>query len=96
MVPVAELVKAENKPKLKSEEPNFLASLTALGKSLIASQDIEESFQKLGDLIFKFVHPEKIFIFYYDEKQNDIHLKYTYSMQAAEGRYRSIFPRPSP
>jgi adenylate cyclase len=82
MVPLDELVKAEKKPKLKSEEPNFLVSLTALGKSLIASQDIDESFHKLGDLIFQFVHPEKIFIFYYDEKQNDIHLKYTYFMQA--------------
>ncbi len=82
MVPLEELLQAEKKPILKSEEPNFLASLTALGKSLITSQDVEESFQKLGDLIFQFVRPEKIFIFYYDEKQNDIHLKYTYFMQA--------------
>jgi adenylate cyclase len=82
VVPLAELLEAEKKPKLKSEEPNFLASLTALGKSLITSQDIEASFQKLGDLIFQFVHPEKIFIFYYDDKQNDIHLKYTYSLLA--------------
>lgn len=82
VVPLDELLKPEKKPKLESDEPNFLASLTALGKSLIASQDIEANFQKLGDLIFKFVHPEKIFIFYYDEKQNDIHLKYTYFMQA--------------
>ena len=82
MVPLEELLQVEKKPKLKSEEPNFLASLTALGKSLIASQDIEESFQKLGDVIFQFVHPEKIFIFYYDEKQNDIHLKFTYSQPA--------------
>ncbi len=81
VVPLQELLEAEKKPKLKSEEPNFLASLTALGKSLITSQDIEESFHKLGDLIFQFVHPEKIFIFYYDEKQNDIHLKYTYFIQ---------------
>ena len=80
VVPLAELLEAEKKPKLKSEEPNFLASLTALGKSLITSQDIEASFQKLGDLIFQFVHPEKIFIFYYDDKQNDIHLKYTYAL----------------
>ncbi len=80
VVPIDELVKAEMKPKLKSAEPSFLASLTELGKSLIASQNIDDSFQKLGDLIFKFVHPEKIFIFYYDEKQNDIHLKYTYSL----------------
>jgi adenylate cyclase len=79
MVPIAELVKAELKPKLKSTEPSFLASLTELGKSLIACQNIDDSFQKLGDLIFKFVRPEKIFIFYYDDKQNDIHLKYTYS-----------------
>jgi adenylate cyclase len=90
MVPLDELLKAEKKPKLKSEEPNFLASLTALGKSLIASQDIEENFQKLGDLIFKFVQPEKIFIFYYDEKQNDIHLKYTYFMQARKDELVNI------
>ena len=79
IVPIDELIKAEMKPKLKSAEPNFLASLTELGKSLIASQNIDDSFQKLGALIFKFVRPEKILIFYYDEKQNDIHLKYTYS-----------------
>jgi len=82
VVPLEELLEAEKKPKRKSEEPSFLASLTALGKSLITSQDIEESFHKLGDLIFQFVHPEKIFIFYYDDKQNDIHLKYTYFIQA--------------
>jgi len=81
VVPIDELVKAEMKPKLKSAGPNFLVSLTELGKSLIASQSIEDSFQKLGELIFKFVRPEKIFIFYYDSKQNDIHLKYTYSQK---------------
>ena len=81
MVPLEDLLPVEKKPKLKSGELNFLASLTALGKSLIASQNIDESFHKLGDLIFQFVHPEKIFIFYYDEKQNDVRLKYTYSMQ---------------
>jgi adenylate cyclase len=80
VVPIAELVKADMKPQVKSAEPNFLVSLTELGKSLIASQNIDDSFQKLGDLIFKFVRPEKIFIFYYDDKQNDIHLKYTYSL----------------
>ena len=79
MVPLDELIQADIKPKQKSAEPNFLASLTELGKSLIASQNINESFQKLGDLIFKFVRPEKIFIFYCDDKQNDIHLKFTYS-----------------
>ncbi len=83
IVPLDELVPAKKKPKLlKGEEPNFLVSLTALGKSLIASQDIEESFQKLGDVIFQFVHPEKIFIFYYNEKQDDIQLKFTYSQAA--------------
>jgi adenylate cyclase len=81
MVPLEDLLPVEKKPKLKSVELNFLASLTALGKSLIASQNIDESFHKLGDLIFQFVHPEKILIFYYDEKQNDVRLKYTYSVQ---------------
>jgi adenylate cyclase len=82
MVPLEQLLQAERQPSRQAEEPGFLASLTALGKSLIASQDIEESFQKLGDVIFRFVHPEKVFIFYYDEKQDDIHLKSTYSQAA--------------
>jgi adenylate cyclase len=90
MVPIDELIKAELKPKLKSKEPNFLASLTELGKSLIASQNIDDSFQKLGDLIFKFVRPEKIFIFYYDDKQNDIHLKYTYSQSGQKDDIANI------
>jgi adenylate cyclase len=81
IVPLDELIKADIKPKLKNAESNFLASLTELGRSLIASQNIDDSFQKIGALIFRFVRPEKIFIFYYDEKQNDIHLKYTYSQQ---------------
>jgi len=84
MVPLEELLPAEKKPKLRGETPGFLASLTALGKSLIASQDIETSFQKLGEMIFQFVRPEKILIFYYDEKQNDVQLKYTYSSQARQ------------
>lgn len=79
MVPLEELLPADKRPRRRGGEPNFLASLTALGKSLIASQDIDESFHKLGELIFQFVRPEKIYIFYYDEKQNDVRLKYTYS-----------------
>ncbi len=81
MVPLQDLVTAEKPARRKSEEPSFLASLTALGKSLIASQDIDESFHKLGELIFQYVRPEKITIFYYDEKQNDVRLKYTYAKQ---------------
>lgn len=79
IVPLDELIKADIKPKLKNAESNFLASLTELGRSLIASQNIDDSFQKISALIFKFVRPEKILIFYYDDKQNDIHLRYTYS-----------------
>jgi adenylate cyclase len=79
MVPLEELLPAGKPPRRRGGEPNFLASLTALGKSLIASQDIDESFHKLGELIFQFVRPEKIYIFYYDDKQNDVRLKYTYS-----------------
>lgn len=79
VVPLEELLPADKRPRRGGGEPNFLASLTALGKGLIASQDIDESFHKLGELIFQFVRPEKIYIFYYDEKQNDVRLKYTYS-----------------
>ena len=43
----------------RARNRSFLASLTALGKSLITSQDIDESFHKLGDLIFQFVAPRE-------------------------------------
>ena len=79
VVPLAELSRKEDQAALQAEEPNFLASLTKLGKTLITCQDMEESFQKLADLIYDFVKPEKILVFYYDEKQNDLHLKYTSS-----------------
>jgi adenylate cyclase len=82
MVPLEQLLPPEPRPKRRGDEPTFLASLTALGKSLIASQDIEESFQKLGEVIFRYVRPEKIFIFYYDEKQDNLLLKFTYSQAA--------------
>lgn len=78
VMPLKDLERAPEKVGLTVEEPSFLASLTRLGKSLIASLDIEESFQKLAEVISEFIHPEKILIFYYDEKQNDLHLKYTY------------------
>lgn len=45
VVPIADLARAEMKPKLKSAEPNFLASLTELGKSLIASRTLMTVFK---------------------------------------------------
>ncbi len=77
--PLAELVRAEETPQPGAEAASFLPALTRLGQSLIACQDMEESFHKISELIRVHVQPEQVLIFSYDEKQNDLHLKHTWS-----------------
>ena len=90
VVPLSQLIQPDHAPKLRSEEPNFLAALTKLGKTLIAAKDLEESFKELAEMIFDFVCPEKILIFYYDEKLDDLHLKYTYAKTALKNNQANI------
>jgi len=76
VVPLSDLSLKVEQPVLKTEEPNFLAAMVELGRTLIASQNMEESFEKLADVIYEFVKPEKIAIFYYNDKQDDLNLRY--------------------
>jgi adenylate cyclase len=82
--PLAELVHSEEQPQRMAEAADFLPALTKLGQSLIACQEMNESFDKISRLICDFVHPEKVLIFSYDEKQNDLHLKHTWSHKPDE------------
>ena len=79
MVPLADLDKAEKKHRIGTEASNLFARLTLLSKELIASPSLDDSFQKVGQLIFDFIKPEKVFIFSFDEKQNDLILKCSFS-----------------
>ena len=61
-------------PDLESQELNFLTSLTELGKNLIASSSLEDSFEKIGKLIFEYINLKRLFIFSFDEQQDELHL----------------------
>lgn len=74
VIPLSEGIKVKTKPDLEREELNFLTALTELGKTLIASSSLEHSFEKIGALIFKYINLKRLFIFSYDEKQEDLHL----------------------
>ncbi len=75
VLPLSEELKVKTKPDIQGKELNFLASLTELGKNLIASSSLEDSFEKIGKLIFEYINLKRLFIFSYDEKQEEIHLK---------------------
>lgn len=76
IVPLADLSRKVEQPVLEAEEPNFLAAMVELGKSLIAAQSMDAGFEKLAEIIYTFVKPEKIAIYYYEDKSDNLHLKY--------------------
>ncbi|NIM14107.1 MAG: FHA domain-containing protein [Candidatus Aminicenantes bacterium] len=82
VVPLSEKLdelKVKEKEEIEVEKLNLLASLTLLGKALIASTTLEDSFEKIGELIFEFLHPKRLFIFFYDENQEQLELKYCHT-----------------
>jgi len=79
VIPLSDQLLAKEEKKLEVEKLNFLASLTSLGKDLIASTTLEDSFERIGDLIFEFLKPERLFVFFYNEQQEDLDLKYCHN-----------------
>lgn len=79
VVPLLEDIKIEKDKEGLTEELNFLTALTKLGKNLIASTSLEDSFEKVGELIFEILKPKRIFIFFYNKNQKDLDLKYSRS-----------------
>lgn len=79
VIPLSDEFKIKKEKKIVPTELNFLTALTSLGKNLITSSTLEDSFEKVGALIFKFIGPQKLFIFFFDENQEELHLKYSHS-----------------
>ncbi|MCP4157244.1 MAG: FHA domain-containing protein [bacterium] len=77
VIPLSEEYIAEKERRLEISKLNILTSLTLLGKELIAASSLEDSFEKVGELIFEFLNPKRLFVFFYDEKQEDLALKYS-------------------
>lgn len=79
VIPLSDEFKLEKKEKIVSSELEFLTDLTALGKNLITSTTLEDSFDKVGDLIFKFINPKRLYVFFWDENQEELHLRYSHA-----------------
>ncbi len=76
VVPLEEGIKVKDEKATSTDDLNFLTTLTELGKQLIASGSIENSFQTVGESIFQFLKPMRLFIFSHDESQGDLSLKF--------------------
>jgi adenylate cyclase len=77
VIPLSDKYIVEKEKELEIARLDILTSLTMLGKALITSTSLEESFDKVGDLIFEFLNPKRLFIFFYDENQEELDLKYS-------------------
>ena len=76
VIPLSDQLLVKEEKKIEVGKLNFLASLTALGKDLIASTTLEDSFEQIGNLIFDSLEPQRLYIFFYNEQQEDLDLKY--------------------
>lgn len=81
ILPLSDELKIEKKKKMETTDFNLLASLTALGKDLISSTRLEDSFEKVAKLIFEYLNPKRVFIFSCDEKQEDLILKHSHTQK---------------
>jgi adenylate cyclase len=81
VIPLSDKYIVPKEKELEITRLDILAALTALGKELIASSTLEDSFEKVGKLIFEFLGPKRLFIFFYDEKQAELELKYSHTFK---------------
>ena len=79
MIPLSDNLKLKKDKDAITSELNMLESLTSLGKNLIGATTFEESFEKVGELLFNFLNPNKLYIFSYDQENDDLDLRYSHS-----------------
>jgi adenylate cyclase len=84
VIPLSDQFIIPKEKKLEITRLNIMTSLTLLGKDLIASSSIEDSFEKVGELIFESLNPKRLFIFSYDENQEDLELKYSHTRKGKD------------
>jgi adenylate cyclase len=79
VIPLSDELRVKEEKAIDGGMLNFLSSVTKLGKALIASTTLEESFERIGELVFDFLHPKRLFIFFHDENQEELELKYSHT-----------------
>jgi len=77
IIPLVDDLNSKKKEQIEKYDIGLFTSLTELGKELISSSSIETTFEKAGELIFSFINPMHLYIFSYDENEDDLHLKYS-------------------
>ncbi|MCP4214455.1 MAG: FHA domain-containing protein [bacterium] len=75
------IIENEKEMELEISKLDILTSLTLLGKGLLASTTREDTFEKVGELVFSFLNPKRLFIFSYDVKQEHLDLEYSHTRQ---------------
>lgn len=79
MIPLSDNLKLKKDKDAITSELSLLESLTSLGKNLIGAATLEESFEKVGELLFSFLNPNRLYIFSYDKENEDLDLRYSLS-----------------
>ena len=93
VIPLSDKYMVPQEKKKEAVRVDILTPLTALGKELISSTSLENSFEKVGDLIFDFLKPKRIFVFSYDEKQEDLSLKYTHTVKGKKSEEKATISK---
>ncbi len=76
VIPLSDEFLTGEEKKLEIDHKDIMPALTLLGKDLIACTDLGQSFEIVGDLVFDTLHPKRLFVFFYDHKQEELELKY--------------------
>ncbi len=79
IIPLSNNLKLKKGKDAITSELSMLESLTTLGKNLIGATTLEESFEKVGKLLFSFLNPNRLYIFSYDGESKNLDLKYSLS-----------------
>lgn len=79
VLPLSEMLPLQAKDPLKGNDLQLLTALTTLGKNLLTATTVQESIERVGELIVQFVQPKRLFIFFYDEKEERLELAFAQS-----------------
>ncbi len=79
MIPLLDNIPIKKNNIPINSELSLMESLTSLGKQLISSTTLEESFEKVGELLYSFLDPNRLYIFSYDKDDEELELKYSIS-----------------
>lgn len=85
MIPLSDNLNLKKDKDAITSELSMLESITSLGKNLIGAATFEESFEKVGKLLFTFLNPNRLYIFSYDQENEGLDLKYSLSEESKNG-----------